>query len=224
MISSLRMSRFFVAGTSTFSPSTPTVHLQHRLLHNGAPGLTQPIIFLCQLPLYIFRSSRCMYFPFFLFYAKYPSLQGTRNCSPASQVWFTSQFRSVICIWLGFGSVPLSNWLWRKQRQDGRLDPSPSLLSALPAQCLRSKCCWRTQRLGREEQLRCQHKSLQLFWNIYISTFPHIFFCSSKYKLNHSWILPFVREGNMSSILMCIYVVFTHQQRPYKRHTSDWVT
>ena len=45
MIFSPRMSQFFVAGTSTFSPSTPTVHLQHRLLHNGAPGLVWQIIF-----------------------------------------------------------------------------------------------------------------------------------------------------------------------------------
>ena len=118
-------------------------------------------------------------------YLKCPFPQGTRNPSLTSQVWFTSQFRSVICIWLGFGSVlqidsymirlwiSSANWLWRKQRQDGRLNPPTSLLSAFPAERLRSKCFRRTQRLGREEQLIC--RSLTKFLEYTYQHFLHIF-------------------------------------------------
>ena len=52
MLSRPRMSRFFVAGTSMYSPSTRTAHRQHQLLHNGAPGLIIPSscnIFTCSL-------------------------------------------------------------------------------------------------------------------------------------------------------------------------------
>ena len=71
--------------------------------------------------------------------------------------------------------ISSANWLWRKQRQDGRLNPPSSVLTSLPAERLRSQCCRRTQRLGRKEQLRCQHWNLQLFWNIYLSTFYTLF-------------------------------------------------
>ena len=139
LLSSPRMSRFFVAGTSMYSPSTHTAHRQHQLLHNGAPGLIIPSscnIFTCSLMHKISISSGHQ-----RLYPCVPSL--VHVPIPVCHLY-------MIRLWINLIG-------FRKQRQDGRLNPSPSLLSTIPTKCLRSKCCRRTQRLGREEQLRCQH-------------------------------------------------------------------
>ena len=58
-------------------------------------------------------------------YLKCPFPQGTRNPSLTSQVWFTSQFRSVICIWLDFGSVVQIDYEGNSDKTGDSILPPP---------------------------------------------------------------------------------------------------